>query len=55
MPVKNLTIEGYGNITQGVFLNEERLFGICKPKKKVEDETISSKSSKASSGKRSRA
>ena len=55
VPVKNLTIEGYGNITQGVFLNEERLFGICKPKKKVEDETISSKSSKASSGKRSRA
>ena len=38
-----------------VFLNEERLFGICKPKEKVEDETISSKSNETSSGKRSRA
>jgi len=40
-------------VNRGIFLNEERLFGIVKPKNDLEaqettDETISSKSSKAS-------
>jgi hypothetical protein len=54
IPVKNITVDGHGKINQGIFLNEERLFGIVKPKKDT-DETISSKSNKTSSGKRSRA
>ena len=28
--VANLEIEGYGKLKKGVFLNEQRLFGICK-------------------------
>ena len=54
IPVKNITVDGHGKINRGIFLNEERLFGIVKPKKDT-DETISSKSNKTSSGKRSRA
>lgn len=30
--VANLDIEGYGPVSKGVFLNESRIFGICKPK-----------------------
>ncbi len=30
-PVSNMDIEGYGIIKRGMFLNEQRLFGICKP------------------------
>lgn len=29
--VSNMHIEGYGKIKKGMFLNEARLFGICKP------------------------
>ena len=28
--VSNLLVEGYGKINKGMFLNEQRLFGICK-------------------------
>jgi len=31
-PVSNMDIEGYGIIKKGMFLNEQRLFGICKQK-----------------------
>ena len=30
--VSNLDISGKGKIKKGVFLNEDRVFGICKPK-----------------------
>jgi len=30
--VSNMDIEGYGKIKKGVFLNESRIFGICKEK-----------------------
>lgn len=30
-PVSNMEIDGYGKIRKGMFLNEQRLFGICKP------------------------
>ncbi len=30
--ISNVEIEGYGVLKQGMFLNEQRLFGICKPK-----------------------
>ena len=31
IPVSNIDIEGYGVVRDGMFLNEQRLFGICKP------------------------
>lgn len=30
--VANIDIEGYGKIKKGIFLNESRIFGICKVK-----------------------
>jgi len=30
--ISNVEITGKGKIAKGVFLNEERMFGICKPK-----------------------
>lgn len=33
--VSNVEIDGYGKIKKGVFLNEQRLFGICKPLKEM--------------------
>ena len=35
--ISNLEIEGHGKIGKGTFLNEQRLFGICKPKKEPEE------------------
>jgi len=32
--VANMSIKDYGVIRNGVFLNENRVFGICKPKEK---------------------
>lgn len=29
--ISNLEVENYGKITKGLFLNEQRMFGICKP------------------------
>ncbi|NBP16780.1 hypothetical protein EBU95_20735 [bacterium] len=31
LPVAGIEVEGYGKLKKGLFLNEERLFGICKP------------------------
>lgn len=30
--VANLAVEDHGTLTKGVFLNENRIFGICRPK-----------------------
>ena len=35
--ISNIEIDGYGTLKQGMFLNEQRLFGICKPKNKQDD------------------
>ena len=32
VPISGITIDGYGNLAHGIFLNEERLFGVCKPR-----------------------
>lgn len=37
--VSNLDISNYGKIKGGVFLNESRIFGICKPKSHVSNKT----------------
>ena len=34
--VSNMEIDGYGRIKNGMFLNEQRLFGICKRRADVE-------------------
>ena len=36
--ISNISIEGHGKVKQGIFLNENRLFGICK---KIDDSTES--------------
>jgi hypothetical protein len=32
IPITNLEVEGHGKIKNGVFLNEQRMFGVCKLK-----------------------
>lgn len=32
IPISGITIDGHGKLEHGIFLNEERLFGVCKPK-----------------------
>lgn len=44
--VSNVEIDGYGKIGKGVFLNEQRLFGICKPKTDESNTTDTKKHSK---------
>ena len=39
--VSNLDIEGYGKINDGVFLNESRMFGICRQKQQEHDHSDS--------------
>ena len=30
IPITNLEVEGYGKLKNGLFINEQRMFGICK-------------------------
>lgn len=30
IPIKNLEVEGHGEMKNGLFLNEQRMFGVCK-------------------------
>jgi len=32
IPISGITIDGHGQLEHGIFLNEERLFGKCRPK-----------------------
>lgn len=32
IPITNLEVENYGKVKNGLFLNEQRMFGICKAK-----------------------
>ena len=32
IPISNLEVDGYGEVNKGLFLNEQRMFGICKAK-----------------------
>ena len=31
IPVSNISVDGYGTVKNGMFLNEQRMFGVCKP------------------------
>jgi len=33
IPIKSITVKGHGELRFGIFLNEERLFGVVKKKK----------------------
>tara|TARA_Y100000310_G_C20481696_1_gene714992 strand:+ start:405 stop:917 length:513 start_codon:yes stop_codon:yes gene_type:complete len=51
IPVSNLDLDGFGTVKNGIFLNEQRIFGICK--KNTSDDNRSNNASKPSTGKRS--
>lgn len=34
IPITNLEVEGYGKLKNGLFINEQRMFGICKVNEK---------------------
>jgi len=52
VPVANLDIDGYGTLKKGLFLNEQRIFGICSIRN--DDESVASHIKKHSSKQRSR-
>lgn len=35
IPITNLEVKGYGKVKNGLFLNEQRMFGICEVNEKV--------------------
>tara|TARA_R110002050_G_scaffold6130_14_gene26020 strand:+ start:7215 stop:7685 length:471 start_codon:yes stop_codon:yes gene_type:complete len=37
VPVSNLDVEGVGLVRDAIFLNEDRIFGVCKPKENPDD------------------
>lgn len=52
VPVSNLDVEGVGLLRDAIFLNEDRIFGVCKPKEKANDSNTG-KSKKRTRSKRS--
>lgn len=37
IPITNLEVEGHGKIKNGLFINEQRMFGICKVNNKIDN------------------
>jgi len=52
VPIANIDIDDYGTLKKGIFLNEQRIFGICSLRKD-NNESISSNIKKSSSKQRS--
>lgn len=52
VPVANLDIDGYGTLKKGLFLNEQRIFGICSLRN--DNESVATHIKKSSSKQRSR-
>ena len=52
VPVANLDIDGYGTLKKGLFLNEQRIFGVCSIRN--DNESVASHIKKSSSKQRSR-
>jgi cellobiose-specific phosphotransferase system component IIB len=44
IPISNITVDSYGKVNKGIFINQARIFGKCSLRK--ETNTIASKSSK---------
>ena len=52
VPVANLEIDSYGTLKKGLFLNEQRIFGICSIRN--DNESVAANVKKSSSKQRSR-
>lgn len=52
VPVANIEVDGYGTLKKGIFLNEQRIFGVCSVRK--DNESVASYIKKSSSNQRSR-
>jgi len=50
VPIANIEVVNYGKLSHGIFLNEQRIFGVVQPRK--EDVSISSKPEKRTSKQR---
>jgi len=37
VPITNIEVDGYGKINKGIFINEQRIFGICSTLKQNEN------------------
>ena len=53
VPVANIDIEGHGTLNKGIFLNEQRIFGICSMRGD-DNESVAANIKKSSSKQRSR-
>lgn len=51
IPVANIDVDNYGTLKKGIFLNEQRIFGICSVRK--DNESVASHVKKSSSKQRS--
>jgi hypothetical protein len=51
VPIANIDVEGYGLLKKGIFLNEQRIFGICTIRKN-EHESVANHIKKSSSKQR---
>lgn len=51
IPISNIDIEGHGSLGHGIFINEQRIFGVCTQNK--ENESVASHIKKTSSKQRS--
>tara|TARA_R100000808_G_scaffold15544_1_gene35832 strand:+ start:5961 stop:6443 length:483 start_codon:yes stop_codon:yes gene_type:complete len=54
IPCSNLDVEGFGILRDSVFLDEARIFGVCKPAVTKKDASKSTNSKKSTSNKRRR-
>jgi hypothetical protein len=43
VPISNIDVTGYGTINKGIFINEQRIFGICEERVKNENSPSVSK------------
>jgi len=52
VPVANLDIDGYGTLKKGLFLNEQRIFGVCSVRQ--DNESVAANVKRSSAKQRSR-
>ena len=52
IPVSNLDLDGHGTVANGIFLNEQRIFGVCK--RNTSDESKPVNTSESTTRKRGR-
>jgi hypothetical protein len=41
VPIANLDVASHGKVGHGIFLNEQRIFGIVKPRQDTQNEDVS--------------